>query len=139
MTSDVTRCGVAKHRCEDGFVGGLEVTVFAAVIVAVMLSVIELFGLLLARDELLRLAQFGVGQLADSVVSEAVLANDPVFSPYSVAVAASADPCPVFTVTLTGSYEGVVTKRAYQLTADASQIVTAYRDFSGLVVSEDTC
>lgn len=119
--------------------GGLEVTVFAAVIVAVMLSVVELFGLLLARDELLRLAQFGVAQLADRVISEAVLPNDPVFFPYSVAVTASADPCPVFTVTLTGSYDGVVSGRAYQLVATASQIVTAYRDFSELVVTADTC
>jgi len=135
----MTCCAVPKRDRNEGFVGGLEVTVFASVIVGVLLSVVELFGLLLARDELLRLAQFGVAQLADQVASEETLASDPVFFPYSVLVTSSDDPCPVFTVTLTGSYDGVVSGRAYELAGGASQIVTAYRDFSGLVAPNDTC
>ncbi|MEX2533182.1 MAG: hypothetical protein WD360_04385 [Nitriliruptoraceae bacterium] len=139
MTSDVTYGGRSNRCRDDGFVGGLEVAVFTAVIVSVMLTVVELFGLLLARDELLRLAQFGVAQLADQVVSEATLIHDPAFVGYSVSMTSSDDPCPVVTVTLTGSYDGVVTGRAYALTGAASQIVTAYRDFSIHHVPDDTC
>lgn len=139
MTSEVTCARVSQGCRDDGFVGGLEVAMFAAVITSVLLALVELFGLLLAREELLRLAQFGVAQLADQVVGEETLVNDPVFVPYSVLVTASDDPCPIVTVTLTGHYDGVVSGRAYELAGDASQIVTAYRDFSGQHVPEDTC
>lgn len=131
------------HRCvsggDDGFVAGLEATVFAAVLLGVLLSVVELFGLLLARDETARMAVFAVAQLADQIATQDTVEHDPFMDPYVVLVTASAEPCPVVTVTLTGTYKGVVTRRSYLVGAEASQIVTAYRDFSQLSQNDDQC
>lgn len=135
---------MAHHRrstkaTAEGFVGGLEVTVFAAVMVSVILGVLELFGVLLAREELARLAEFSVAQLADQVVTDATVRSDLAQANYTVTVTKSDESCPTLHVSLAGSHTGVVTRRTYVLVSEASQIVTAYRDFSGLNGGEDQC
>jgi len=121
---------------DDGFIAGLEVSIFAAVLLGVLLTIVELFGLQLAQEKLARATEFSVAYVADGY---AQTAPEPgLFGDYDATVSMSDNPCPMVAVQLRGVHVGVVSGRVYALTHQASQIITLYRNFSP-VSDRDTC
>ncbi len=116
---------------EEGFIGGLELALFTAVITTVMLGMVELFGVLVARDTLTQFAHVAAVRSANGFAQDTHWLDDlPAAGGYAVTLGLTGDDCDVVQVSVTATHAGVVSGRQYRLAADANWPVARHRDFS---------
>lgn len=116
---------------EAGFIGGVEASVFAAVMLTLLAVIVETFGVLIARDTLLSHAQFAAAQIADGYApADATSFHSAQVDTVTFTVATSVDACPQVRVAATQVVTGTVTTRQYELSATVFRPLTLYRDFT---------
>jgi hypothetical protein len=116
---------------EEGFIGGLELALFTAVIATVMLGMVELCGVRVARDTKSSFAHLAAVRSANGFAQDTHWLDDlPASGGYAVTIGLTGDDCGVVQVSVTATHAGVVSGRQYRLAVDANWPVTRHRDFS---------